>query len=773
MFELNNDNVIPLPKLSAKEIEQYLSSGLFHGIGKRTAELLVSHFGTETLNVLEYKPADELYQVPGLQRHRVATIRNAWVESQDNPVRTAIAWLLGRGITLGLTLKLTERYGTKTESVLKTNPYRIIDEVEGIGFKTADDLALTIGVPPNAQERYAQGVIHALKTALTEGHCFLSEPQLLMRSQELLTLPSSVPETALIKQAINVCLQQATLAESNSNGGIYLRKVYRAELSVALKVQDCLSGRQFPLSPLQDWLYKQDQYQEPYRLSDEQRSALLMAWGNPFGIITGGPGRGKTHILKYLVNWLDSQNFNIALAAPTGKAANRMRNATGHEAKTIHRLLQWQGRDQSFRYNQENPLPIDWLIVDEFSMVDLFLFNSLLKALLPTTRLLLVGDFNQLPSVGAGMVLRDLIVSERIPVTRLQTIYRQAYESPIIYAAEDVLMGTVPALDLFDQPSKWMDVGDCAMLIRDTPESVADAIVQLVIQMKADNIDLNEHLMILAPQKQGPAGVKALNARLQPIFNPPRPGLAEVKTAEISYRIGDRVIQLVNRYDTIPAVMNGESGWVIDLNSTLSEVVVEFEGGAIVPYLSRDFDQIMHSYALTCHKSQGSEFPYVIMPLVLSNRRMLTRQLLYTTMTRAAGTFIAVGEMEALSVAVASNKPAKRFTQLSNFLIETRGSLTAMVLSLRSPVPSPNHPPQKLTSIAGRVRERNLNCTKGQLTSIGSLALQLYKDQFGSNPVKQPEQLEGMNFKANTYHYGADAIALVDKAIDVVLNRVN
>jgi exodeoxyribonuclease V alpha subunit len=548
-----------------------------------------------------------------------------------------------------------------------------------------------------------------------------------------------------------------------------LKRVYRAELNVALLVKAFGEGSVISTYHLEQWLHPWEQvsYHELSRLSKEQREALYMAWAHPLSILTGGPGRGKTHILKYLVQWLCVKGVNLALAAPTGKAAARMKNATGYEAQTIHRLLQWQGHGQSFRYNQNNPLPIDWLIVDEFSMVDLFLFNSLLKALKPTTRILLVGDFNQLPSVGAGMVLRDLILSELIPTTQLRTIYRQQHESPIIYAAEEVLSGKVPALHQFKEPSSWMDVAECAMLCRSNPSSVADAIVELVGQMKADRIDLNQQLIVLAPQKQGPAGVKALNARLQPIFNPKKDGEPEVVTGEVVYRAGDRVIQLVNRYDTTPAVMNGESGWVVAVDAKQKRVTVEFEGGACVDYKPGSFEQIMHAYCLTCHKSQGSEFPYVIMPLVLSNRRMLTRQLLYTTMTRAGGTFIAVGQPEALQIAVATDKPARRYTQLSQFLLAQEEDLTGAMGSLGAAGGVSQGKQGSFVTIASRLRERKLGATKGQMTSVGSLALRLYELEFGHRPSKQLEVVEGMRFK--TYHYGVEAVDLIDRAIDAVL----
>ncbi len=767
--QVNRPSPTPLVSLTAPEIEQYLASGLFRGIGKKTAALLVSHFGADTLNVLEQSP-EELFQVPRLQKYRIAAITEAIRESSSNPVRGAIAWLLGLSTPLGLTLKLCEHYGHQTETVLKNNPYRIIDEVEGVGFKTADVLALAIGISPESEQRYSQGIVQVLKDALSEGHCFVPFPQLLMRALELLSASNHTPDSRLLQAVMQSSLTNQTLVEGNSNDSIYLKRVYRAELNVALLVKAFKAQQQQSTFELEYWLHKKEQvsYQEFSRLSKEQRSALYRAWAHPLSILTGGPGRGKTHILKYLVQWLCAKGVKLALAAPTGKAAARMKEATGYETLTLHRLLQWQGHGQSFRYNQNNPLPIDWLIVDEFSMVDLFLFHSLLKALKPTTRILLVGDFNQLPSVGAGMVLRDLILSELIPTTQLQTIYRQQHESPIVYAAEKVLSGEVPMLHQFNQPSSWMKVEDCSMLCRSTPSDVADAIVELVCQMKADSIDLNQQLMVLAPQKQGPAGVKALNARLQPIFNPKKDGKPEVVTGEVVYRVGDRVIQLVNRYDTTPAVMNGESGWVVLVDASSKRVTVEFEGGAWVDYKPGNFEQIMHGYCLTCHKSQGSEFQYVIMPLLLSNRRMLTRQLLYTTMTRASRTFIAVGQPEALSIAVATDKPARRYTQLSQFLLAPEEDLMGAMGSLGAAGGVSQGKQGSFVTIASRLRERQLGATKGQMTSIGSLALRLYEDKFGHRPSKQLEVMEGMRFK--TYHYTVEAVDLIDRAIDAVLN---
>lgn len=366
------------------------------------------------------------------------------------------------------------------------------------------------------------------------------------------------------------------------------------------------------------------------------------------------------------------------------------------------------------------------------------------------------------------MVLRDLLHSELVPTTRLQTIYRQQHESPIIYAASDVNFGTVPTLHKFHQAREWMDVGDCAMLETPSPQATADMIVELVTAIYRENVDLNQQVMVLAPQKEGAAGVHNLNQLLQPIFNPQKENQPVVVSGSVVYRVGDRVIQLKNRYDTDPPVMNGETGRVIAVDAQKSIVKVLFEGGAMVDYYPGYFEQIMHSFCITCHKSQGSEFPYVIFPLLMSNYRMLTRQLLYTTMTRAQGTFIAVGQPEALKIAVATDKPAKRFTGLMNLLISPIDELSKMWKSLGKAKGVASKTPSMVT-VASRLRDRSINATPGQMTTIGTIALQLYEEKYGHRPSKQPEQVGKFRFK--TYHYEIGAVALIDSAIDLVMNQ--
>ena len=765
------DNSDQLPRLEQAEIEQYLASGIFHGIGKKTAALLAAYFGSDTLEVLEFSP-QRLKLIPGLSQYRIDAILSAWEKSKSNPVRGTQAWLLGMGISLGLTLKLTDYYDQRTASVLNTNPYQIINQIDGIGFKIADSLALKLGMPPDSTLRYEQGIIQTLQDARNQGHCFLPSSELIEAALGLLSCPGHTPNPRLLHQVLENALTQKIVVEGRLSESLYLKPIYRAEVNVAQLILYFASRSQLPIELLEEWLQKLEavEWRESSVLAPEQRQALLKSYAQPISIITGGAGRGKTHILKYLINWLRERRFKVALAAPTGKAATRMKNATGLNAQTIHRLLQWRGYGQKFEFNQDNPLPIDWLIIDEFSMVDIFLFNSLLKALEPHTRIVLVGDHNQLPSVGAGMVLRDLLISEVVPCSRLKKIYRQPEESPIIYAAEDVIRGVVPNLQRFNSPHQWQEVSDCALLCRHTPEAIADTIVELVAQMQRDQVNLKDQVMVLAPQKKGVVGVQALNKRLQPLFNPKQPEQPEVETGEVVYRVGDRVIQLKNRYDTIPAVMNGEGGWVIEVHpkSQPERVKVAFEGGAVVDYVPGIFEQIMHSFCLTCHKAQGSEFQYVIMPLSPSNQRMLSRQLLYTTMTRASyGGFIAVGRPETLRYAVSIDKPMRRYTQLPLLLSESHQSLMDALNQVRT-TQAPASPNQQFVSVAMRLRELNIDATKGQKTSIGSLALQLYQSHYNRRPSKRPEVIEsGQKFK--TYHYENEAIELLDFAIMTII----
>jgi exodeoxyribonuclease V alpha subunit len=791
-----------LPSLTEEEIVEYLSSPLFPGIGKKTALLLVEYFGTKVLNILETEP-DLLNEIPSCSAYRIALITKAWEKSKLEPSHRTIALLLGIGTSFKLTLNICDYYGHRALSVLQNNPYQIVEDLDRVGFKIADKLALALGVSPENEVRYLQAAIAVLKEEMSNGHCFLPKQFLVESTMEKLSLPEYQPDLDLVEQVIAFGFKSGIFSGGELSESIYLTSVWATELKVASTIKqrheegrsqksEIRSEKQFqtPYSALitddcslitdkalsskekiNIWLHEweKDKWKELSLLSKEQRQALLMAANHNISILTGGPGRGKTYILKVLVEWLITQNKRIALASPTGKAANRMQNMTGHEAMTIHRLLQWQGNENKFLYNQNNLLPADWLIVDEFSMVDIFLFNSLLKALPLTCQILLVGDADQLPSIGAGMVLRDLLLSEILPTTYLTTIFRQGIGSAIIDAADQINQGIVPKLNRFNCPDAWNLQGDCSLLEAANPTRALRAIYELVRIMKErDDVDLLSQLIVLSPKKKGSAGVHAINKLLQPIFNPKTPNGQEVVIQEVIYRVGDRVIQLKNRYDTLPPVMNGETGIVISVEPKHKKVTISFSEGATITYSPGQFDQIMHSFAITCHKSQGSEFQYVIMPLLTCHTQMLTRQLLYTTVTRAQAVFIAVGQVEALKLAVMADKPARRYTQLTTLLSLDNDEVAEKLNSLRSLTRKSNSSSQSLVTISKRLQQRAIEVSKGQISAIGSLALKLYEDKYGHRPSKQFEKVGTWTFK--TYHYPNDAVELLDRAIDIVLD---
>ncbi|NET09227.1 MAG: AAA family ATPase [Symploca sp. SIO2B6] len=774
-------------EFSLQDIQLYLSSALFRGIGVATAKKLVDHFGESTLKVLESQ-SERLVEVRDLPPYRIKQIKKAWWESQQQPQRFTIAKLYRLGISLKLILELCYHYGDQTEAILRQNPYRLVEEVEGIGFNRADELALLLGYSPDSLHRYSQGVIYVLKEALKQGHCFLPEKLLWGRTLELLQRHDYFPQAAQLKAAMVDLLSKSTIKEGFSEGSIYLSSVYRIELKVALKLIAFSKPPFCDESAVQQWLAATEEEREEGddasdRLSEQQRRAIVMASQHSLSILYGGPGRGKTHVLKTLCQWLTHQNLRVALIAPTGKAANRMESVIGKKAATIHRLLQWQGRKEGFLYNEKNPIPeVDYLICDEFSMVDIFLFYSLLKAMPTGAKMLLVGDKDQLPSIGAGMVLKDLINSELLGATQLTQVYRQGFGNIIVQAADQVNRGVVPELYSINCAQEWSS-SDCPLWKVPTPTEAASTLVALARQMQSDGVELHTDVMVIAPQKKGVAGVNNLNKLLQEVFNPPCPSKPELRikkrktatnkavssaqsseeTEEVVFRKGDRVMQLENDYNH--GVMNGETGQVIVVDKLKQLVTVSFEGGAMVEYCLSSLEKIAHSFAITCHKSQGSEFQYVLIPLLLACRRMLTRQLLYTAMTRAKVGLIVVGQPEALKVAVETNRPAQRYTQLSTQLLLDRELLRSQLRESRSASATKAEP--GTVTIASRVQQRQLNLTAGQMTSIGSFAVSLYVERYGTRPSKRPEQVGSYRFK--TYHYEIEALWLVDRAIDLVL----
>ncbi len=752
-------------------IKEYLGSGLFKGIGKKTATRIVDWFGQDTFKILD-SDISRLAEVAGLASNRMGAIQSAWAESKTSPHRAAMSLLLSLGVSLNLSLKICEYYSSSTLDILKSNPYQLALDLDGVGFKTADELALALGIAPDSKLRASSGLLHCLKESSSDGHCYLPMDVLIENSIILLSRAEYIPSQSTLHSILMQLIDSKNILEGASSKSIYLPPFYRAELTVAGNIIGMAAQRRHTdnirlnnkIAELEHWLYSQAGGREEYLnqkqvLSSEQKAALAMAELHQISIITGGPGTGKTFTLQALMRWF-SGKFDVALVAPTGKAAKRLANVTGHEAKTIHRLLEWSMVAGRFDRNQSNPLKENFVIVDEASMVDLFLMNSLLKALPDSGKLLLVGDQDQLPSVGPGMVLRDLINSELIPITRLTLIRRQQNGSDIITAAHQINQGITPNRQIvLNQIAIDSRLSDCLWVEASSPEMASDEIIKTLESLKKHGFNLRRDVQVLTPMKKGAAGTNNLNTLLQSYVNPKYFENNELLLGEEIWRGGDRVIQTRNDYNT--GVMNGEEGQIVAVDCEAKQILVEFEGGAIAPYTASTISDIIHAYALTIHKSQGSEYQVVIAPILMSHRRMLTRQILYTAITRAKFLFIGVGQLKALEIAVRTDKPAQRYTQLTQYLISP--ALPEF------PSSNSSNPTEKLTSVQGRLRELGLTASKGQMTKIGSLALQIFELTYGARPCRKPERIGGMQFA--TYHYPDQAIALLDQAIYQVLEN--
>ncbi len=762
MLKTTTDVSINQHLLDVSSIKEYLGSGLFRGIGKKTASKIVDCFGRDTLTILD-SDISRLNEVKGIAASRITALKDSWELSKSLPYRAGMSFLLGAGLTLNLSLKICQYYGIDTVEVVQNNPYKLAQDLEGVGFNTADEIAMAVGHSPDSVQRHAAAIMHCLRESTQEGHCYLPFNILQEQAFTLLITDNYVPVQSKLDYLLEQLIAIEKLVEGEMSGSVYLPALYRTEIKVAKRVRAMMSSSvgNTRLEELEDWLIQDAGGEDAYhylgiKLSPEQKKAILMAENHQISIITGGPGCGKTFTLKTLARRLKGR-ANIALAAPTGKAAKRLSNVTGFEAKTIHRLLEWSSQERQFCRTESNPLQADFVILDEASMVDIFLFNSLLKALLPTAKLVIVGDPDQLPSVGPGMVLRDLILSDLVPITRLTLIKRQQFDSGIVTAACQINQGITPTLP----PAQNFESAehDCVWQEAPSPESVASQILRTLFSLKDAGFSLSEHVQVLTPTKKGAAGTANLNALIQGHINPPDFNKNELRLEEVIWRVGDRVIQTRNDYST--GVMNGEEGKIVKVELENAKILVEFEAGVIVAYTTTTISDLVHSYAMTIHKSQGSEYRVVIIPVLMSHYRMLTRQILYTGITRAQYLFIGIGQQKALQVAANTDRPAQRYTQLAQLLV------TSKLPEVRSP--SSQATEEKLTSVQGRLRELKVNATKGQMTKIGSLALQLFELVHGGRPCKKQERVDGMSFM--TYHYPEKAKVILDQAIQQVLSN--
>lgn len=667
---------------TAAGIQRYLGSNLIKGIGPRLAERIVAHFGRETLDIIEEQPG-RLREVPDIGPKRTAKISQAW--AQQRQVKEIMLFLHSHGVSTNLAVKIYKTYGDAALETVQANPYQLSRDIYGVGFKTADKIAQDLGLAPDHPSRVEAGLIYALNEMSNEGHVYAPREVLSRQAVALLDVDPGLipPGLERLSQADRIRpdilpplppegeqrpgeLEAPTLgqvAESTEPYGqavIYLTPFYFSEKGVAERLGKLAYTLPSGLSDIAPAFVSIDPL-----LSEQQAAAIRTALTHPVSVLTGGPGTGKTTCLKALINILESAAKRYALASPTGRAAKRLSEATGRPASTIHRLLGFSPVE-GFKYNPENTLPIDFLVVDETSMLDLILANNLLKALRPGLHLLLVGDVDQLPSVGAGDVLRDVIASGIAPVTRLDTIFRQAAHSEIITNAHRINQGEMP---VFSPPSTEPSTretgraGDFFLFPADEASTAADWILDVVSQRIPERFGFNpvEEIQVLAPMYRGPAGVTTLNERLQNALNPPNPKKPEVRLFGTLFRPGDKVMQTENNYDK--DTFNGDIGFISGIDLTEHVLSVEIDNRQ-VKYDFTEADQLVLAYAVTVHKSQGCEFPVIVMPVVSSHYIMLQRNLLYTAITRARELCVLVGNRRAIGIAVRNNKVAERYTAL-------------------------------------------------------------------------------------------------------------
>lgn len=654
----------PHAPVSAEGLKRYLGSGVIKGIGPKLAERIVERFGEQTLAVIELEP-ERLAEVSGISARKREAIVAGWQAQRE--IRDIMIFLQGHGVSPGLGAKIYKQYGAESLGVIRENPYALERDVTGVGFKTADALAVRLGLPRDSLPRLMTGVKHALSEAASaDGHCYLPREELLVRAAALL----EAPVEALAPAIERLAAEKEIFIEPDPDGGedhLYLAPFFYAENGAARRLRLLLNAPS-SLPPVSDakWgaIFARIARMGGAALSPGQREAVMLAYRSKVSALTGGPGVGKTTAIRALLDALDAQGVSYALAAPTGRAARRMTEATGRPASTLHRLLEFQPGIYDFAYNEKRPLPQRYIIVDEVSMLDILLAYRLVRALAAEASLLLVGDADQLPSVGPGAVLADILASERIPHARLTELFRQARESAIIVTAHGVNAGKTP-------PLRSDPGSDFFFLRAETPDAAQRLVVDLVGRRLPARygFDPIRDIQTLSPMYRGPAGVTALNDALQARLNPGGEG---VTFGALTLRPGDKVMQTRNNYDKGPSgVFNGDTGYVVAAETAEGRVAVSFpdgEGELIITYEAHELDELTLAYACTIHRAQGSEYPCVVIPLVTQHYLLLQRTLLYTAITRARRLCVVVGDPRALRHAVENSARAARNTGLADRL---------------------------------------------------------------------------------------------------------
>ena len=654
-------------------IERYLGSGAIKGVGAALAARIVRKFKEDTFRIIEEEP-ERLAEIKGISERKAQEIAQQTEEKRE--LRQAMIFLQNYGISLSLAVKIYQTYQLDMYRIIQENPYRMAEDVTGVGFKIADEIAHRVGIHLDSDFRIRSGIMYVLQQASLEGHTYLPEELLTRRACELLGVDASGVEKHYMDMAID---RKLILKQSEAEVQIYASTFYYMELNVAVMLRELNVKYDFSETAVEQRIRKIEQLSE-LELDEMQRTAVKEAVRSGLLVITGGPGTGKTTTINTIIQYFESEGMDIALAAPTGRAAKRMSETTGYEAKTIHRLLELSGgmdEHAGFERNEQNPLETDVIIIDEMSMVDITLMHNLLKAVVAGTRLILVGDVNQLPSVGPGCVLKDIIDSHACNVVRLNRIFRQASESDIIVNAHKINRGEPVSLDNKSR--------DFFFLKREDANVIISICIQLIRQKLPKYVNASPFdIQVLTPMRKGLLGVERLNTILQQYLNPPDGKKSEREHGQTIFRVGDKVMQIKNNYQAeweirsrynIPiekglGVFNGDMGIVREINSFSETLTVEYEERRMVEYPFKELDQLDLAYAITIHKSQGSEYPAVIIPLLTGPRMLMNRNLLYTAVTRARKCVTLVGDEKAFYNMEANVNEQKRYSGLRDRLEE-------------------------------------------------------------------------------------------------------
>jgi exodeoxyribonuclease V alpha subunit len=638
---------------SIEGIEKYLGSGMIRGIGPVYAKKLVKAFAEKVFDIIEAEP-ERLREVTGIGAVRAKRITDAWAEQKI--VREIMVFLHSHGVGTARAVRIYKTYGADAVQVMSENPYRLAKDIRGIGFKTADAIAMKLGIETTAMIRVRAGISYALSEAMNEGHCGLPTDKLGPLAVELLEVPAE-----LIEAALGLELQDGTVVADSvdSTPCIFLAGLYRAEQAIAERLFALTNGTlPWPFIDAEKALPWIEQ-KTGLAFADSQTAAIRLALLAKVLVITGGPGVGKTTIVNSILRIVAAKGVKLLLCAPTGRAAKRMTEATGFEAKTIHRLLEVDPKTGGFKRGLDNPLDCDLLVVDESSMVDVMLMQALLKAVPNHAALLIVGDIDQLPSVGPGQVLADIISSGAVPVVRLTEVFRQAATSQIIVNAHKINRGLIPDL------SKPSGDSDFYFVEADNPEAAVSRIVELVTSRIPNRFALDpiRDIQVLCPMNRGGIGARSLNVSLQTALNPP--GERKIDRFGWTFSPKDKVMQIENDYDK--EVYNGDIGYIVDVDIEAAELTADFDGRSVV-YGFGELDTLVPAYATTIHKSQGSEYPAVVIPVLMQHYMMLQRNLLYTGVTRGKKLVVLVGQKKAVAMAVRNASSRRRWSKLSEWL---------------------------------------------------------------------------------------------------------